>query len=141
MITKTLSSTLDYIPTSENKIKKTVLNPNNDFWIFFYWNLILSESLLRIKIGYMLFFIKNTIFIILDFLLSCKIVISCTIIPLNIDLFSFNFFNLEFYLNFSSFSKKHRKLHCAKKKHRYFLRCKKCTHRRAGATNFNVLFI
>jgi hypothetical protein len=123
MITKIISSTLDYITTSENKTKKTVLNLNNDFLIFFYWKLILSESLVRMKIGYMLFFIRNTIFIILVFLLSCKIEISCTIIPLNIDLFSFNFFNLEFYFNFSSFSKKHRKLHCAKEKHRYFLMC------------------
>jgi hypothetical protein len=87
------------------------------------------------KIGYMLFFIKNTIFIILVFLLSCKIVISCTIIPLNIDLFPFNFFNLEFYLNFSSFSKKHRKLH--KKKQPYFLRVKNA--HTAGAFVFCTL--
>jgi hypothetical protein len=117
MITKTLSSTLDYITISEYKIEKTVLYLNNDFWIFFDWNLILSESLLRIKIGNMLFFIKNTIFIILDFLLSYKIV---TIIPLNIDLFSINFFNLKIYFNFLSFSKKDRKLHCAKKKPIFF---------------------
>jgi hypothetical protein len=59
MSTKILLSTLDYITTSENKTKKTVLNLNNDFWNFVdsYCTLLKPVQQTIIKFLRLLFYI------------------------------------------------------------------------------------